>query len=969
MSFRSVITAILISILSAGWAYSAIVWQDEFDGTSIDNSIWTYDVGDGGFGNGELQYHTARPENAYIENGSLVIEARRESYKGSSRSFTSARLKTLGRFAFKYGTLEARIKVPNLANGLWPAFWLMGQNIGQKGWPACGEIDILEMGMKSAIDAGLTNRRVHAGAFWDYNGSNANYGADKDATVNLNNDYHLYKIAWTPTSMNVYLDGVQFWALDISNPTGASLEEFHQPMFIITNLSVGGSNFVEITNPAQITAPFPAKMYIDYIRLDSNAYTEVYYGADSAETGNFGILTETTPVNNEIAYGTDAELFIWENTLTPVTATPYDGSSVWSFQVPAGHWFGMGVFCLENKNMSNYSDGFLKMHMKTNSTATFKVGIAGSSAGESWVTFANGGWQYGLVRDGAWHEVSIPLNSFGNVDFATIKQIFMLVGDAPSSVFDISIDNVYWAPSVERPVYSNGSFGIFTETASHKNAGEFALGAAGDFYIWDNTLTTRAQTPYEGSGSMSLQSVAGKTWFGLAFTPNIKHDLTAFRYPESKLHFALKTTSTTMFMVGMKSGNVEDIGQKWITFQSGSDPYGFVRDGQWHVVEIPMADIANAVDLSQVSQLFEILGINGAISNIEFDDVCFTGGGASLGNNSPTVSIDSPTNNQFFDANDDITITATAADTDGTISKVEFFNGTTLLGEDTTSPYSFTWNDVPGGSYDIGVKATDDKGGSRSASVHIYVGAPVLASMTVSPASDSVEVGLAGQFTATGVDQFGLPIAADPQWSVSGGGSIDATGLFTAVFPGLFTVTAQDGSVTATAAVDVTKPFGNCNGGPANGEYTYQVSSDSTNPTITFIPGYAGVGSDILILYYKTNPAGAYSALFTSPNTPRQVTASAGQTVYFYYYYSVPGSADHDTHDNPHTVVVGSCTGSAAGDINGDGSVGLDDISMLAFYWLGSCTSDDDYCYGADTQPDGIVNLLDMAYIARYWLN
>lgn len=161
MSCKSVIIVILISLLSTGAAYGAIVWSDEFDGTSIDNNIWTYDVGGGGFGNGELQYHTARSENAYIENGSLVIQARRENYSG--KSFTSARLKTLGRFAFKYGTLEARIKVPNLANGLWPAFWLMGANYGQVGWPKCGEVDILEMGMKSAIDAGLTNRRVSGG--------------------------------------------------------------------------------------------------------------------------------------------------------------------------------------------------------------------------------------------------------------------------------------------------------------------------------------------------------------------------------------------------------------------------------------------------------------------------------------------------------------------------------------------------------------------------------------------------------------------------------------------------------------------------------------------------------------------------------------------------------------------------------------------------------------------------------------
>ena len=129
---------------------------------------------------------------------------------------------------------------------------------------------------------------------------------------------------------------------------------------------------------------------------------------------------------------------------------------------------------------------------------------------------------------------------------------------------------------------------------------------------------------------MSLYSAPGLTWFGAAFTPTIKYNLSAFRYPESKLHFALKTSSTATFRLGMRSGNVDDIGQKWIEFAAGSDPYGFVRDGNWHIVEIPMADIIDAVDLTEVSMLFELLGVNGPITDIEFDDVCLLGGGDPL---------------------------------------------------------------------------------------------------------------------------------------------------------------------------------------------------------------------------------------------------------------------------------------------------------------------------------------------------
>ena len=133
--------------------------------------------------------------------------------------------------------------------------------------------------------------------------------------------------------------------------------------------------------------------------------------------------------------------------------------------------------------------------------------------------------------------------------------------------------------------------------------------------------------PYEGQQSKRLRSAPGLNWFGAAFTPNVKYDLSAFRHPGAKLHFCMKTRSKTTFQVGMISGNVEGLGQQWITFQAGKDPFGFVRDGKWHVIEIPMSKMASEVDLSQVSQLFQVLGRSGRISDIEFDDICFLGGG------------------------------------------------------------------------------------------------------------------------------------------------------------------------------------------------------------------------------------------------------------------------------------------------------------------------------------------------------
>ncbi len=652
MDIKVRILCFAVLLLTSLPARATIVWSEEFDGPEIDTETWIWDVGNWGFGNGQMEYNTARSANSFIEDGSLVIQALREDYFGSA--FTSARILTQGRFAFRYGDIEARIKMPNTADGLWTAFWMLGNNFPGVPWPDAGEVDIIEIGSKSGIAEGMQQRRFNTAMHFSNAAgekqSNVFWG---DAPVDLTLDYHLYRLSWTPTEMTFYFDGQEIVSWDI---TADYMTEFHQPHFIVLNLAVGDwggpDGYTDITTPEAVTATFPAQLKVDWIRVEDNGFTEVFLGEDAEEDGLFGVFTETTPVDNALVYGDpedpafdygyEAALFTWNNMVeAAVPATPSEGTEVWSFDIAAGDWFGMGVFLPNFRNMRNYSDGFLHFDIKTTLTDDIRIGIKSSRGGEYWQIVGDETDGLGFARDGQWQTVSVPLNGYMNIDFHTIHQIFMIAADPASASTTLSIDNVYWEPSVERPRPSGGNLGVFTETAAHMTAGEYELGVDGEFFVWGDTLLPVAQTPFEGDESLSLASAPGMGWFGAAFTPAVKYNLEAFDNPNGKLNFAMRTSSQVKFYVGLKSGNVigpdtpwgpntgpSGVGQVWIPFTPGDDPYGFVRDGNWHAVEIPISDIASDIDLTQVSQLFQILGVDGPISGIELDDIYYSGGRA-----------------------------------------------------------------------------------------------------------------------------------------------------------------------------------------------------------------------------------------------------------------------------------------------------------------------------------------------------
>ena len=243
-------------------------WSDEFnspDGSSPDTKKWTYDLGGKGWGNQELETYTNRTANAEIEKGHLVITARKENFTGTdgvAREYTSARLKTQDLFAQRYGRFEARIKIPR-GQGMWPAFWLLGQDITTVDWPQCGEIDIME---NIGKEPGIVHGSLHGP------GSTSETSDLTSAYVlpvgqNYADDFHVYAIEWEPETIRFFVDSTNYVTFTKSQWQPGTKWVFDHPFFIILNLAVGGN---WPGNPDAATQ-FPQQMLVDYIRVYTKA--------------------------------------------------------------------------------------------------------------------------------------------------------------------------------------------------------------------------------------------------------------------------------------------------------------------------------------------------------------------------------------------------------------------------------------------------------------------------------------------------------------------------------------------------------------------------------------------------------------------------------------------------------------------------------------------------------------------------
>lgn len=281
-----------------------LVWQDLFDGTSLNLDRWNIEVNGDGGGNNELQYYTARLDNVRVGddgegNGCLILTAKKEVYNG--KQCTSGRITTKNKIAFKHGKIEAAIKLPQTANGLWPAFWMMGNDFDQVGWPRCGETDIMEFGNATGIANGTQDRyfngACHWGTAWNDHRQHAN--AITNSYSLQDGEFHIYTCIWDQDKVAMYVDldknpnASPYYIMTIPETTTDQTHPgyyFHKENFILFNLAVGG-NFPGIWDINGITAlnegnNYQQSMYVNYVKI--------YQKGTSDESTNFADPGDTT---------------------------------------------------------------------------------------------------------------------------------------------------------------------------------------------------------------------------------------------------------------------------------------------------------------------------------------------------------------------------------------------------------------------------------------------------------------------------------------------------------------------------------------------------------------------------------------------------------------------------------------------------------------------------------------------------
>jgi len=490
---RRIIVVIALVLATSGLAHAQVgnlIWEDNFD--TLDAWLKVTGNGSWGWGNGELEFY--KNENVDIAdvpgepgNKALRIIAKQESGPGivdewgNPLSYTSGKVVSKSFVSVKYGMIEARVWVPNLNLGGWPAVWLLGT--ANYAWPRCGEIDMMEMGLKKAfrdlhdthnggngLDNSTVNQMTVANAIFYSDGAVTPENPSGAASLSWDPDddycrpyynyasplsgrFLTYRLYWDVNSLRqtVIDNGTEHDLFVEPFTIDDEALEFQEPFYLIANLAVGGAltDAYQLGNPASglpVTMPFPATMYVDYIRLYQwNGQGEVILGPPTPQGGTFGLLTDTTPTDGALVPDVTSRTYIWANTLVDGTIPPYEGPNGLTWQTNGQGWFGAGIMSIQPLNLFNFGEGHLKFMIKIPANVTFKIGIIDSWSNQYYVEFPANTTRYGLVRNGEWGQASIPVSDLRGtaIDLRMLSYPFVIL-EEHGTACQLALDDIYW---------------------------------------------------------------------------------------------------------------------------------------------------------------------------------------------------------------------------------------------------------------------------------------------------------------------------------------------------------------------------------------------------------------------------------------------------------------------------------------------------------------------------------------------
>lgn len=651
-----------------------LLYEENFN--TLDSAVWNSIDSDGcsiglcGWGNQELEYY--RPGNLSIDSvpfepgtKALAIQARREAFGG--KPFTSGKITTEGKLQVKYGLVEFRMSVPQVGTGLWPAGWMLGTTLAT--WPAKGELDIMEMGhrLSSMIPLGSDinsytasnaifyasaacvpgNESCAASTAWQTKNSYV-------AATPLTNRFVVYRMYWTDTQIRftVVDNGVEHDMYAAPIPVGGESSEFQAPFYFLFNLAVGG-NFTDAANDGQVTAPLPAKMYIDYVRVyQLNGLGEVKLGNQTQkETGTFGVFTDAN-VTNKQEIGGSADLWVWNPaSLSAGTTPPAEGANVIAWNYTPSQWFGAGIASRQARDMSNFGNGSLKFKIKIPANVGFKIGIADTYTNEKWVNFPANTAAYGLVRNGDWAQATIPMSEIRGINaLQSMSQLFMIASldPTPTSNFPMAIDDIVWdcgngadcqstggSSSSSGNVGSSSSSSVASSTATSSSSSSVASSVASSSSSATTSSASSSSSSVSGAFEWLMQAEAFMATSGVQVIStqdvgggqNLNNvgagnwiAYTGLNVPTSgtyQIEYRVASPNTSMFSSDLNAGtiqlgnvNVPATGgsQSWttitqtVTLNAGSYNFGiYAQQGGWSLNWFRVTKVTGSSSSSSVA--------------------------------------------------------------------------------------------------------------------------------------------------------------------------------------------------------------------------------------------------------------------------------------------------------------------------------------------------------------------------------